>query len=180
MVPFFVVVNARRQWNTSSYTSGDAPPTSVKKDLRGGIHVTTTTGVQESYELSTRDRPFDGSEPAPIGSTGDVKRKPMSDGLSLESDSIGSDDVGDAFDSSGRQKLADEEATTSPHHFPPPPSDPDSQDGNGRRPAVTIVTPTPAQRHPHANLVTPNGATSPQRVARGGRTEVNVEWSTAL
>lgn len=175
-------MNARRQWNTSSYTSGDNPPTSGKGQLRGGIHVTTTTGVQESYELSTRDRPFDGSIPMPMGATGDVKRKPMDDGLSLQSDSIGSDEVGDAFDSSGRQKLADEEATVSPHHFPTPPSVPDAQDGNGRRPAVTIVSPTnpPSQRLPHANLVTPNGAASPQRVARGGRTEVNVEWSTAL
>lgn len=175
-VLFFLVVNARRQWGGSSYTSGENAPTSTKKDLRGGIHVTTTTGVQESYELSARDRPFDGSAPMPIGGAGgtigDVKRKPMDDGLSLQSDSIGSDEGVDAFDSSGRQKLADEETTVAPHHFPAPPSLPDPQDGNGRAP--------PSQRHPFVNVVTPNGATSPQRVARGGRTEVNVEWSTAL
>ena len=137
--------------------------------MRGGIHVTTTTGVtHETYEMDPQGQPFDGS--VSIGGTGatDIKRKTIDDGLSLRSDSdAGIEDVlGD------RQKLADEETRPAVKHIQPRVQVQAHPPAGGR--GANTMGPNP--RHPYVNMLSPGAPP----VARGGRNEVNVEWSKEL
>lgn len=146
-----------------------------------GIHVTTSTGVHaDAYELDARPGVFDGTVRIGSGvgvsvpgsahrSTHDVKRPPMGDGLSLRSDSLngGSDEGEDAL--GNRQKLADEEASAAQAAAVTPPQN----TYTSNIPRVQIQT-TP---HPYSAS---GGAVHSPGTARGGRNEVNLEWSTAL
>ncbi|KAF8317353.1 hypothetical protein DL93DRAFT_2165615 [Clavulina sp. PMI_390] len=153
-------LNARREWTNTSMSTEPLPTT--HKNTRG-VHVTTTTvtGVHpsETYELDTRGRPFDGT---PGTAPGDVKSKPIDDGLSLRSDSLNSDPADDAF--GGGRKLVDEEM---------------GGDGIPRQ-RIPVTQAQPMPNHPYVNVTTPNGNTTAYPVARGGRNEVNVEWAKAL
>ncbi|KAF8311864.1 hypothetical protein DL93DRAFT_2082799 [Clavulina sp. PMI_390] len=157
-------LNSRRDWSTSSL-SGEPLPSAQKNTHTRGVHVTTTTitGVHQSeaYELDTRGRPFDGTPTT--APKGDVKRKPIDDGLSLRSDSLNSSEhIDDAF--SGR-KLVDEEM---------------GDDGAPIQ-EMPVTQAPPMPNHPYVNVNSP--AVNPNAypmAARGGRNEVNVEWAKAL
>lgn len=168
--------------------------------MRAAIHVTTTT-AQETFEMDPRGGAFDGT--VKIGGTRatDTKRKTMDDGLSLRSDSVEVFGDNDEFDS--RQKLADEETPppltpssisdqvpvdvpTLPARLPQP---------QYKSPRVKLQTPLPTSgrgtpagsnnktnnnnnRHPYLNVS--NSPAPPAPIARGGRNEVNIEWSKEL
>jgi hypothetical protein len=127
--------------------------------------------------MDPRGRPFDGT--VSVGGAGatDTKRKPVDDGLSLRSDSIGGSD-GEVEDALGnRQKLADEETRPAIKEISAPPVQPRVQvqtqpqtGGHG----VNVVG--QIHRHPYVNTLTPGAPP----VARSGRNEVSVQWSKDL
>ena len=161
--------------------------------MRAAIHVTTTT-AQETFEMDPRGGAFDGT--VTIGGTGatDTKRKTMDDGLSLRSDSVEGYGVNDAFDS--RQKLADEETpppltpSSISDQVPTPPAQLPQPQPQYQAPRVKLQTPLPTggrgtpnnnnnnNRHPYLNVS--SSPAPPAPIARGGRNEVNLEWSKEL
>jgi len=192
-------LNARRQWGGTSYTSEGR--TSGKREMRAAIHVTTTT-AQETFEMDPRGGAFDGT--VTIGGTGvtDTKRKIMDDGLSLRSDSIEGFEDNDGFNS--RQKLADEE--TPPPLTPSSVSD----QVPAEVPTLPAQLPQPHYKPSRVKLQAPlptggrgpppgsnnnnnnnnnntrntylgvSNSPVPPPIARGGRNEVNIEWSKEL
>jgi hypothetical protein len=129
--------------------------------------------------MDPRGRPFDGTASVGVTGASDIKPKPIEDGLSLRSDSIGGSDGGVEDALGNRQKLADEETSPASKQFPVPPITVQPRVQLQTHPPTISrgVNPVgPNYRHPYVNVLSPGAPL----VARGGRSEVNVEWSKDL